>query len=153
MKLKPGDKAPELSGNDESGNIVSLKDYKGRKLILFFYPKDDTEGCTAEACSLRDNYSKLKKLGFDILGVSADTNKKHMKFRDKYQLPFRLLADTEKEVINRYGVWGEKKFMGRVFDGIIRTTFVIDQNGFITHIVDKVKTKNHGEQIISLISN
>lgn len=153
MKLKPGDKAPELSGNDESGNIVSLKDYKGRKLILFFYPKDDTEGCTAESCSLRDNYSKLKKLGFDILGVSADTNKKHMKFRDKYQLPFRLLADTEKEVINRYGVWGEKKFMGRVFDGIIRTTFVIDQNGFITHIVDKVKTKNHGEQIISLISN
>jgi peroxiredoxin Q/BCP len=153
MKLKIGDRAPSFHGQDESGNTLSLEDFKGKKLVLYFYPKDDTPGCTAEACSLRDDYARLKKDGFEILGVSADNSKKHQKFIEKYKLPFPLIADTEKTLINSYGVWGEKKFMGRVYDGILRTTFVIDEQGVITHIIDKVQTKNHSEQIINLTSN
>lgn len=143
---------PEFKGLDENGNEVSMSDFKGKKLIVFFYPKDDTPGCTAEACNLRDNYSALKKLGFEILGISADSSKKHGKFINKYNLPFSLIADTEKDIINAFNVWGEKKFMGRVFNGILRTTFVIDEEGIIRHIIDKVNTKTHSEQIIELIS-
>lgn len=148
--LKVGDKAPELNINDQNGNTVKLADYKGKKLILYFYPKDDTPGCTAEACNFRDNYSKLKNKGFEILGVSADNEKKHQKFIEKHNLPFPLLADTEQQVCNAYGVWGKKKFMGREYMGINRTTFVIDENGKIEHIITKVDTKNHTEQILSL---
>ena len=151
--MKVGDIAPPFKGFTETGEIKSLNDYKGKKLILFFYPKDNTPGCTAEACDLRDNFTELKKRGFEILGISADTQKKHQSFISKYELPFPLIADTEKEMIQAYGVWGEKKFMGRVYDGILRTTFVIDESGRISHIIDKVKTKTHSEQIINLIEN
>lgn len=143
---------PDFKGVNEVGKEISMKDFIGRKLIVFFYPKDDTPGCTAEACDLRDNYTALKKLGFEILGISADSSKKHEKFINKYTLPFSLIADTERDIINSFDVWGEKKFMGRVFDGILRTTFVIDEKGIIRHIIDKVKTKTHSEQIIELIS-
>ena len=153
MKLKIGDKAPEFKGITNDDKSVSLQDFKGRGLILFFYPKDSTPGCTAEACSLRDGYDDLRKKGYEILGVSADSVKRHQNFINKNNLPFPLLADEDKKVINDYGVWGEKKFMGRVFDGILRTTFVIDSDGVITHIIDKVKTKNHTEQIINLLEN
>lgn len=151
MKIKTGDKAPDFSGLDQDGKNISLSDYKGKKLILYFYPKDNTPGCTVESCNLRDNYSELKKMGFEILGVSADNEKKHKNFISKFNLPFPLLADTEKKTILDYGVWGEKKFMGRVYDGIYRTTFIIDENGIVSHIIDKVKTKNHSEQIIEII--
>lgn len=148
--LKAGDKAPELNINDQNGNIVKLDDFKGKKLILYFYPKDDTPGCTAEACNLRDNYAELKKKGFEILGVSADNEKKHTKFIQKYSLPFPLLADTEQKVCNAYGVWAKKKFMGREYMGINRTTFIINEKGIIEHIIEDVDTKNHSEQILSL---
>jgi peroxiredoxin Q/BCP len=151
--MKVGDKAPSFSGLNEKGEVVTLSDYKGKKLIIYFYPKDNTPGCTVESCNLRDNYSELQKLGFEILGVSADTASKHNNFINKYDLPFPLLADTEKEIIQSFGVWGEKKFMGKVYDGILRTTFVIDEDGVISHIIDKVKTKTHSEQIIDLTSN
>lgn len=150
--MKVGDKVPEFKGLNEDGKEVSMTDFKGKKLIIFFYPKDDTPGCTAEACNLRDNYQTLKELGFEILGISADSGKKHGKFINKYKLPFSLIADTEKDIINSFNVWGEKKFMGRVFNGILRTTFVIDEEGIVQHIIDKVKTKTHSEQIIELIS-
>lgn len=148
--LKPRDKAPVLNGKDQEGKPVSLEDYKGKKLILYFYPKDDTPGCTTESCNLRDNFKPLQKKGFAVLGVSADNEKSHQKFIDKYDLPFRLLADTDKEVINNYGVWGPKKFMGREYEGIHRTTFVIDEKGTIEHVLDKVKTKDHAQQIMDL---
>lgn len=148
--LKAGDKAPELNINDQNGNIVKLDDFKGKKLILYFYPKDDTPGCTAEACNLRDNYAELKKKGFEILGVSADNEKKHTKFIQKYSLPFPLLADTEQKVCNAYSVWAKKKFMGREYMGINRTTFIINEKGIIEHIIEDVDTKNHSEQILSL---
>ncbi len=146
--LKKGNKAPNFKAKDENGRTVSLNDFKGKKLILYFYPKDNTPSCTNEACNLRDNFSELKNKGFEILGVSADDEKKHKKFITKYDLPFQLLADTTKEVINAYAVWGEKKFMGRIFDGIIRTTFVINQTGIIEKVITDVNTKNHTEQII-----
>ena len=148
--LKPGDKAPALTGTDQDGKPVSLDDYKGKKLILYFYPKDDTPGCTKESCNLRDNFKPLQKKGFEVLGVSADTEKSHQKFISKYDLPFRLLADTDKEVINAYGVWGPKKFMGREYEGIQRTTFVIDEKGTIEHVIDKVMTKDHAQQIMEM---
>ena len=147
-KLKEGDKAPAINGVDENGNSVKLSNYKGKKLILYFYPKDNTPGCTAESCNLRDNFSLLKKKGFEILGVSPDSEKSHLKFIDKYELPFTLLADTEKEVSKAYGTYGKKKFMGKEYMGIIRTTFVIDEKGKIDRIFDKVKTKTHAEQIL-----
>jgi thioredoxin-dependent peroxiredoxin len=146
--LKVGDKAPEFSAKDQDGNVISLKEYKGKKLVLYFYPKDDTPSCTNEACNLRDNFSDLKKKGYAIVGVSADEEKKHKKFISKYDLPFSLIADTDKKVIEAYDVWGEKKFMGRVFDGIVRTTFVIDEKGKIEKVITDVKTKNHTEQIL-----
>lgn len=152
MKLKEGNKAPEFTGLNQNGDSVSLSDYKGRKLIMYFYPKDNTPGCTVESCNLRDNHSELKKLGFEVLGVSADDEKKHIKFIDKYQLTFPLIADTDKAIIKSFGVWGEKKFMGKTYDGIIRTTFIIDENGVIEKIIEKVKTKNHSEQIIETLS-
>ena len=148
MHLKEGDKAPDFQGIDQDEKTISLSDYKGKKLILYFYPKDDTPGCTAEACNLRDNYSVLKKKGFELLGVSPDNPKKHQKFIDKYSLPFPLIADTEKEILNAYGVWGLKKFMGKEYDGVHRTTFVIDEKGTIEKIITKVNTKAHAEQIL-----
>lgn len=146
--LTKGDKAPEFSGTDQDGKIHTLEDYKGKKLVVFFYPKADTPGCTAEACDLRDNYNRFQALGFELLGVSADNAKKQAKFKEKYNLPFPLLADENKEVINAFGVWGPKKFMGRLFDGIHRTTFVINEEGIIEDVITAVKTKAHTEQII-----
>ncbi|MCB9224396.1 MAG: thioredoxin-dependent thiol peroxidase [Crocinitomicaceae bacterium] len=146
--LKAGDKAPDFSCKDENGNIISLSDFKGKKLVLYFYPKDLTPGCTVESCNLRDNYDHMLKQGYDVLGVSADDEKKHQKFIEKHNLPFHLLADIDKKVINDYGVWGPKKFMGRTFDGIHRTTFVIDEKGMIEEVIMKVDTKGHAEQIM-----
>ena len=147
--LKEGDKAPDFRGVDENGNKLSLADYSGKKLILYFYPKDLTPGCTVESCNLRDNYNDLLKTGFDVVGVSADDEKKHLKFIDKYDLPFHLLADVDRKVINDYGVWGPKKFMGKEYDGIHRTTFVINESGMIEKVIKKVKTKDHTEQILA----
>ncbi|HNY07711.1 MAG TPA: thioredoxin-dependent thiol peroxidase [Bacteroidales bacterium] len=146
--LKIGDKAPEINAKDQNGILISLKDFIGKKVIVYFYPKDDTPGCTAEACNLRDNYEQLISTGFKIIGISADDEKKHQKFSDKYHLPFPLIPDTEKKIINAYGVWGPKKFMGRTFDGINRTTFVVSEDGKIEKIFSKVDTKNHTQQIL-----
>lgn len=150
-KLEIGDNAPDFNVKDENGNVKTLKDFSGKKLILYFYPKDLTPGCTTQSCNLRDNYETLKQQGFDVLGVSADDEKKHLKFIDKHDLPFHLLADVEKKVINDYGVWGPKKFMGKEYDGIHRTTFIIDEQGKIAHIINKVVTKSHSEQVLELI--
>ncbi len=149
--LKIGDKAPEFSGIDQSGNKISLKDFKGKKVILYFYPKDNTPGCTAEACDLRDNYNLWLDKGYVVLGVSPDAVKSHQKFTEKYALPFPLIADTEKEILNAYGVWGLKKNYGREYEGVFRTTFIIDEAGKIEHIFKKVKTKEHTAQILSTI--
>ena len=146
--LKIGDKAPDFEAKDQLGNTIKLNDYKGKKLVLFFYPKASTPGCTAEACNLRDNYPTLLEKGYTVLGVSADSAKKQQNFIEKNDLPFPLLADENKEVINAYGVWGPKKFMGREYDGIHRTTFIIDEKGVITDVITKVKTKDHASQIL-----
>ena len=146
--LNIGEKAPPFNGVDQDGKPVSLADFAGRKLVLYFYPKDDTPGCTAEACSLRDEHQALRKAGFEVLGVSPDNASKHKKFADKYDLPFRLLADPDKEAANAYGVWGPKKFMGREYDGILRTTFLIDGNGVIERIISDVRTKDHAAQVL-----
>ncbi|MFN4285208.1 MAG: thioredoxin-dependent thiol peroxidase [Lacibacter sp.] len=148
--LNAGMKAPAFTGVDQDGKTVSLADYKGKKLALYFYPQDDTPGCTAQACSLRDGFAALKKAGIEVLGVSADSVAKHKKFETKYQLPFRLLADENKEVIRAYDVWGPKQFMGRVFDGLIRTTFLINEKGVIEHVIHKPDTKNHAAEILQL---
>lgn len=147
--LTKGDKAPEFHGLDQEGKVHSLAGYKGKKLVIFFYPRADTPGCTAEACNLRDNYHRFQAQGYELLGISADSAKKQMKFKDKYNLPFPLLADENKEVINAFGVWGPKKFMGRLFDGISRTTFVINEEGVIEDVITSVKTKAHTSQILS----
>jgi peroxiredoxin Q/BCP len=146
--LKEGDKAPDFKGVIENGNKVKLSDYKGKKLILYFYPKDNTPGCTAQACNLTDNQDALKNAGFQILGVSADNEKKHQNFITKYEIGFSLIADTEMEVIKSFQVWGPKKFMGKEYDGIHRTTFVIDESGTIERVFQKVKTKEHANQIL-----
>lgn len=146
--LIKGDKAPNFSGFDQDGKQHALADYKGKKLVVFFYPKADTPGCTAEACDLRDNFHRFAAQGYELLGVSTDAAKKQAKFREKYSLPFPLLADENKEVINAFGVWGPKKFMGRLFDGINRTTFVINENGVIEDVITAVKTKQHAAQIL-----
>lgn len=146
--LKQGDKAPAINAKDQSGNTISLNDYAGKKVVLYFYPKDDTPGCTAEACNLRDNYDSLLNAGFDVIGVSTDNEKSHQKFIVKYSLPFRLISDTDQKVSNDYGVWGLKKFMGKEYMGINRTTFLIDENGNIEKVIEKVDTKNHIAQII-----
>ncbi|MCB9200124.1 MAG: thioredoxin-dependent thiol peroxidase [Flavobacteriales bacterium] len=146
--LEVGAKAPELSGVDQEGKPVRLKDYQGRKVVLYFYPKDDTPGCTAEACSLRDAHDELRESGYEVIGVSPDPEGKHRKFVDKYDLPFRLLADPDKQVIKAYGAWGPKKFMGREFEGVLRTTYLIDEGGRIARVIDKVKTKEHARQVL-----
>ncbi|MDC0462817.1 thioredoxin-dependent thiol peroxidase [Flavobacteriaceae bacterium] len=146
--LQIGDTAPNFQSFDEAGNSVSLADYNGKKLVLFFYPKASTPGCTAEACDLSDNYTRFTNLGYDVLGVSADSAKRQINFKKKYGLPYPLLADEDKSVINAFGVWGSKKFMGKVYDGIHRTTFVIDENGLIEDVILKVKTKDHTSQIL-----
>lgn len=148
-KLKVGDKAPNFSAKDEQGNTVTLSDYKGKKLVVFFYPKANTPTCTTEACNLRDHYKELKDKGYELLGVSADSQKKQSNFKEKYEFPYPLLADEDKEVIKAFDVWGEKKFMGRTFDGIHRVTFVIDENGIIEKVIDNVKAKIHTEQILA----
>ena len=148
ITLKTGDKAPDIDSLSHDGQKISLKNFKGQKVILFFYPKDNTPGCTAEACNLRDNYALLKQKGFIIIGVSADDAKSHSKFSEKFSLPFPLIPDTEKNILKSYGVWGTKKFMGRTFDGINRTTFIIDENGLISHIFEKVVTGDHTKQIL-----
>ena len=147
--LKKGDKAPNFSQQDEQGNTISLNDYKGKKLVVFFYPKASTPTCTTEACNLRDNYKELSDKGYSILGVSADSPKRQLSFKEKYNFPYPLLADEDKSVIKAFGVWGEKKFMGKTFDGIHRVTFVIDENGIIQKVIDKVKAKEHSEQIVN----
>jgi len=150
--LNVGDQAPNFSGENEKGETISLSDYAGKKLILFFYPKDNTPGCTAEACNLRDNYSELQEKGFELLGVSPDSPKKHTNFIKKFEFPFSLLADTELETIKAYGIWGPKKFMGREYEGVHRTTFVIDEEGKVLEIFKKVKTKTHAEQIMDAVA-
>ncbi|WMI65154.1 thioredoxin-dependent thiol peroxidase [Aestuariibaculum sp. YM273] len=146
--LKAGDTVPDFTSEDEQGNTVSLSDYKGKKLIVFFYPKASTPGCTAEACNLKDNFEVLKEKGYELLGVSADSAKRQSNFKNKYEFPFPLLADEDKTVINTFGVWGPKKFMGREYDGIHRMTFLIDENGIVERVIEKVKTKNHAAQIL-----
>jgi peroxiredoxin Q/BCP len=150
LKLKEGSKAPRFTGTDQSGSEVSLNDFSGKKLILYFYPKDNTPACTAEACNLRDNYNDLLKQGFAIVGISPDSEKSHIGFVKKFTLPFPLIADTSKKIINDYGVWGEKKMYGKSFMGVIRTTFVIDEKGIIEKIISKVETAGHASQIIKL---
>jgi peroxiredoxin Q/BCP len=149
MKLKIGDKAPAIQAKDQNGNEITLEQFTGKKIILYFYPKDDTPGCTKEACNFRDNYALLKKKGYVILGVSVDNEAKHQKFIKKYELPFSLIADTEQKVVNDYGVWGLKKFMGREYMGINRTTFVINEKGIVEKIIEKVDTENSTEQVLA----
>lgn len=146
--LKAGDKAPNFEAKDQDGNVHTLKDYKGKKLVVFFYPKASTPGCTAEACNLRDNWETFQAKGYEILGVSADSVKRQQNFKNKYELPFPLLADEDKSVIQAFGVWGPKKFMGKEYDGIHRTTFVINEEGVLEDVISKVKTKAHAEQIL-----
>jgi thioredoxin-dependent peroxiredoxin len=146
--LKKADKAPSFSGLDQDGNSHKLADYLGKKLIVFFYPKASTPGCTAEACDLRDNFERFVSNNYSILGVSADAAKAQVKFKEKYSFPFPLLADEDKSVINAFGVWGPKKFMGKEYDGIHRTTFIIDENGIIEEVISDVKTKAHAAQIL-----
>jgi len=146
--LKAGDAAPSFSAKDQDGNTHSLQDYQGKKLVIFFYPKANTPGCTAQACNLKDNYKALQAQGYEILGVSADSPKRQSNFKNKYELPFPLLADEDKEVIKAYGVWGTKKNFGREYEGIFRTTFLIDEEGKIEEVISKVKTKEHAAQIL-----
>ena len=146
--LKQGDAVPNFSAKDEQGNKISLSDYKGKKLVVFFYPKASTPGCTVEACNLRDHYKELQAQGYELLGVSADSEKRQANFKNKYEFPFPLLADEDKTVINTFGVWGPKKFMGKEYDGIHRMTFLIDETGIVERVIDKVKTKEHAAQIL-----
>ena len=147
--LQAGDQVPDFKAVDQDGNEVKLSDYKGKKLIVFFYPKASTPGCTAEACNLRDNYKELQDKNYSLLGVSADSQKKQTNFKNKYEFPFPLLADEDKTVINTFGVWGPKKFMGKEYDGIHRTTFIIDEEGKVERVIEKVKTKDHAAQILA----
>lgn len=148
--LKVGDQAPEFKSTNQNGEAVELKQFAGKKVVIYFYPKDNTPGCTAQACNLKDNYAVLQDKGIVILGVSADSEKSHTKFIDKFDLPFDLLADESKELLNLYGVWGEKKFMGRIYDGIHRTTFLLDEDHKIVGIIEKPKTKAHAEEILEI---
>lgn len=148
--LQVGDKAPDFTAPNQNGETISLKDLKGKKVILYFYPKDNTPGCTKQACSLRDGYSKLKKAGFEILGVSVDSVKSHKKFEEKFELPFTLISDETKEIVEKYAVWGKKKFMGREYMGTFRKTFVINEKGVIQQIIDKVEVSDAANQILNL---
>ena len=152
MKLEIGQKAPDFKGFDQDGNEVKLGDFKGKKLILYFYPKDDTPGCTAESCDLRDNYEMWLSKGYEVLGVSPDDERSHRKFIDKYNLPFPLIADTSLNIIKAYGAWGTKKMYGKEYEGLLRTTFVIDENGIIAQFFTKVKTKEHTSQILEAMN-
>jgi thioredoxin-dependent peroxiredoxin len=147
--LKEGSKAPAFKAPDQNGKTVSLSDFKGKKVILYFYPKDDTPGCTAQACNLKDNHSALLKKGFQVVGVSVDSVKSHKKFEEKFELPFPLISDEEKKIVDKYNLWGEKKFMGRTYMGTTRTTFLIDEAGIIRKIIAKPDTKNHTEEILA----
>ena len=149
--IKIGDTAPRINSVDQNNDRITLEQYKGKKVVLYFYPKDNTPGCTAQACSLRDGYDALLSHGIKVLGVSADSVKSHDKFSSKFTLPFSLLADENKEVINLFGVWGPKKFMGREYEGIHRISFVIDEKGFVSHIIQKPKTKDHANEILNLL--
>ena len=146
--LQVGNPLPEISVNDESGKSVNLADFIGRKLVVFFYPKANTPGCTAEACDLRDHYKELQDAGYQILGVSADTEKAQASFKNKFNFPYPLLADVDKQLISAFGVWGEKKFMGKTYDGIHRTTFLFDETGKVERVITQVKTKEHATQIL-----
>ena len=148
LKLKEGQKAPIFSAKNQNGNNISLTQFLGKKVVLYFYPKDNTPGCTAQACNLSENIDNLKRNGFIVLGVSPDSEKSHLKFISKYNLSFDLIVDESKSICKLYGVWGPKKFMGREYDGVHRTTFLIDENGLIDKIITKVNTKNHTEQIL-----
>jgi peroxiredoxin Q/BCP len=149
--IQVGDKVPPFSVSDDRGNTKSLSDYAGKKLVVFFYPKANTPGCTAEACDLRDHYKELQDAGYSLLGVSADTEKSQRNFSEKFEFPFPLLADVDKEVINAFGVWGPKQFMGKEYEGIHRKTFIIDENGTVERVIDKVKTKEHASQILETV--
>lgn len=153
VKLKEGDPAPAIDAVDQHGNKISLKEYRGKKVVLYFYPKDNTPGCTAEACDLRDNYSSFLSKGFEVIGVSADSEKSHQKFISKYELPFRLISDVDKKVLKDYGAWGEKKLYGKSFLGILRRTFIINEEGIIEKIIEKVNTKEHSKQIFEELSH
>lgn len=150
-ELKEGDKAPQFTANDQNGKQVSLGDFEGKTVVLYFYPKDDTPGCTAEACSFRDNYQSLKQEGFEIIGVSTDDEKSHTKFVSKYQLPFTLIADNDKQIVEAYGVWGEKSMYGKKYMGTTRKSFIIDSQGVIKKIIDKVDTQNSSQQVLDLL--
>ncbi|MGB3800818.1 MAG: thioredoxin-dependent thiol peroxidase [Lewinella sp.] len=149
--LQAGDQAPAFTGTLQDGSTVSLSDYAGKKLIMFFYPKDDTPGCTAAACSLRDHYGDLEKEGYQLLGISPDNPEKHQKFIHKYDLPMPLVADEDHKIMDAFGVWGPKKFMGREYDGVHRTTFVLDEQGKIERVITKVKTKTHAAQLLEAV--
>jgi thioredoxin-dependent peroxiredoxin len=146
--LKVGDKAPAIFGIDQHGNQISMEQFKGKKIVLYFYPKDNTAGCTTQACSLRDNYQFMQKAGYEIIGVSPDSEEKHRKFIDKFQLPFPLISDPELKLIKSWDVWGEKQFLGRIYDGLIRTTFVINEKGIIEEVLTKIDTAEHAQQIL-----
>ena len=146
--MNVGDRIPEILGKDQDGNEIKASDYKGRKIVLYSYPKANTSGCTAEACSLRDAYDKLHSAGYEVIGVSKDSAKSHIRFAEKYSLPFTLIADTEVKLNEAFGVWQEKKMCGRTYMGTVRTTFIIDENGMISDIIEKVDTKNHAIQIL-----
>lgn len=150
--LKKGDKAPYFEGVNQVGKIIPLNDFTGKKLILYFYPKDDTPGCTAESCNLNDNYQTWLNRGYEVVGVSPDSVKSHQKFVDKFSLKFSLIADEEKKILESYGAWGEKKMYGKPYMGVLRTTFVIDESGVIEEIFDKVDTKDHSNQIIKALN-
>lgn len=151
--MKTGDRLPDVLGIDANGNEVRLSDYVGRKIVLYFYPKDNTPGCTAEACSLRDGYEALREAGYEVIGVSKDSPASHRKFADKHNLPFTLIADTETTLNQALGVWREKKMAGRTYMGTVRTTFIADEQGVITHVIEKVTTADHARQILQLVNN
>ena len=149
ITLKIGDLAPHFEGKDQNGNTVKLSDWAGKKLVLYFYPKDSTSGCTEQACNLRDNHEQLQQKGYVVIGISTDTEKSHQKFIEKFALPFTLIADTDKTIHQLYGTWQEKSMYGKKYMGTARTTFIIDENGIISAIIEKVKTKDHTNQILA----
>lgn len=152
-ELKEGDLAPAIKARDENGELITLKEYRGKKVVLYFYPKDNTPGCTAEACDLRDNYSQFMEEGFEIIGVSADSEKSHTNFKTKYDLPFRLISDVDRKVLQDYGAWGEKQMYGKSYMGILRKTFIINEDGYVEKIIEKVNTKEHSKQIFAELSH